>query len=226
MEPKFQTSFIPKAPLPTASNAGRSLPRESSMTLLPTIASILFVLSLLAAGGLFGYQSYLNSQIADLDKSLKLAQTNFDQSSIQPLVVASNQIKSAKSLLAKHIAVSNLFAVLESNVLPSVQFTTFGFQRSADNKVDVSIDGAAQSYASAAKQADLFNSLSYMSNQTFSNLDLTDKGTISMKFRTTVDQSVLSYAQAVQNISSDTIAPVVPAVSASTTTSASTTLTH
>ena len=201
MEPKFQTSFIPKTPITSSSVSLPSAPRSGSISLLASVATILFILSILTALGLFVYEKVLTSQIASLDQSLVAAQGAFDTDTIKQLITASNQIQAAKTLLDQHVAVSNMFAVLESNVLPAVQFTSFSFDNSTDGTVAVTLEGQAQSYATVAKQSAIFNALPYMNGQMFSSLDLTDKGVVTMKFMTNIDPSVLSYTKAVEALS-------------------------
>ena len=198
MEPKFQTSFIPKNP------AGISTPtptsRYRSVSILPTIGTILFVLSLLISGGFFGYEILLKSQIKEADKALSLTKASFDPSTMDQLIVVSNQIKSAKDLLDKHIAVSNVFTLLQTNTLPEIQFTSFDFSSDAKGNIKISAEGVAASYSVLAEQSNIFSKINYMSNQSFSDFD---KGTYNIKFQTDIKQSILSYKQVLKESSMD-----------------------
>lgn len=205
MEPKFQTSFIPKTPISTASQVVKRASYGGSVSLLWIIGMILFVASLVAAGGLFLYGQYLDSQISADDKSLSLAKNDLDQQTMDSLVTASQQIQFAKNLLNHHVAVSNIFGLLEGNVLPQVSFTTFQFDSNsgvAGGGVAVSVDGEAASYAVLAEQSNIFSKISTLSNENFTNLDLTDKGTVKMRFQAVVDPKLLSYEQALSALSS------------------------
>ncbi len=201
MEPKFQTSFIPKNSVSTSSLPDK--PKSVYISILPLLGNILIVLSLLGYGALFGYEHILNSQIADDDKALVFAKQSFDPASSGQLIVASDQIKGAKNLLNKHIAVSNIFALLETNVLSDIKFNTFNFD-GTNNLINISVTGEASSYSSLAEQSSLFSKIDYMSNQSFSDFKLTDKGTIQMKFQADINPNLISYTQAVNKVSSPT----------------------
>lgn len=202
MEPKFQSSFIPKTPVTTSSVSRPPSARtfKTSVSFLPSLGTVLFILALLASLGLFGYERLLNSQVADDSKALVLAKSAFDTDTISRLLTASAQIQSAKTLLNNHVAVSGMFAVLESNVVPKARFTGFNFERNDDGTVKVTAEGEAQSYAVMAEQSLLFSKISYMSNQNFTDLDLTDKGAVSMKFITNIDPKLVSFSQALSSI--------------------------
>lgn len=200
MEPKFQTSFIPKNPIGISSTP-TSISRYKSVSILPTIGTILFVLSILISGGLFGYERLLNSKIDEDDKELSLTKEAFDPSAMDQLITASNQIKSAKDLLNKHIAVSNIFTLLQANILPEIQFTSFDFSNEAKGNIKISAEGVAASYSVLAEQDEIFSKINYMSNQSFSSFDLTDKGTVNIKFQADINPNILSYKQVLETSS-------------------------
>src|SRR3989338_172354 len=86
MEPKFQSSFIPKGPIisnvPGAS-IGRRTRQEKSLFYI--LASTVFIMSVLSASGVFGYKFYLKYSIdkmgADLeDARMTLQPDIFDKS--------------------------------------------------------------------------------------------------------------------------------------------------
>lgn len=201
MEPKFQTSFIPKNPVGISSAPAVS--KYKSVSILPTIGTIVFVLALLISGGLFGYEILLNSQIAEANKALSLAKAAFDTSTMDQLITASDQIKSARDLLGKHVAVSNVFALLQVNVLPEIQFTSFDFSNDAKGGVKISVAGEAASYSALAQQSSIFSKINTMSNQSFSDFNLTEKGTISMKFQADVTPNLIFYKQSGEKATPD-----------------------
>ena len=60
MDPKFQTSFIPKSPVIAQVKTSPSVPQTDIFT---SISVTLFVVTLLLLGGVYGYKYYLNKQI-------------------------------------------------------------------------------------------------------------------------------------------------------------------
>ncbi len=201
MEPKFQTSFIPKAPITSSvsSSSSHSFSGPRPVSLIPLIGTLLFIASILAAGGLFAYQKVLDKQIAEANTALVQAKSSFDSQTITSIVSASDRLKSAKGLLDKHVAVSELFEALQQNVLPRVSFTSFIFSLDTGDVVKFSASGLADSYAVAAQQATVFSAMPFVSKQSFSGLNLTEKGQVEIKLEGTVDRSLVSYEHAVQS---------------------------
>ena len=197
MEPKFQTSFIPKNPISVSTP---DVSKYKSISILSTIGTIIFVLTVFISGGLWGYETLLNSQIATDDKALSQASAAFDPSTMNELITASNQLKSAQDLLANHVAVSNIFTLLQASLLLDVQFTSFDFSRDPTGKVKISTNGQAVSYSILAEQSDIFSNINYMSNQSFSDFNLNDKGLVDMKFQADINPDQVSYKKALEGI--------------------------
>src|SRR5665647_2460160 len=120
MDPQVQTSFIPKRSLDVSSS------REGSpFGLLFLIALLIFIASLVAAAASFLYIGYLNGAIASKSKSLALAEGAYDPGVIQDLVRMDTRLIQSKTLLAKHVAVSGIFAFLSTQTLEHVSFSAF-----------------------------------------------------------------------------------------------------
>jgi hypothetical protein len=196
--------------------------RNMNLSILPIIGNTLFVLVLIAYGGLFAYGKILTGQIADLDASLAHSQEASNSAQIQQLLTSSNQIKSAKDLLMKHIAVSKVFNVLQTNVLPSVRFTNFDFTQNSDGTIKMDVTGEAQSYAVVAEQSALFRKIGYLQNQIFDSLDLTTKGTINIRYETNIDPALLVYAP-VAGVSDAPMNAFIPSATSTSATATSTT---
>lgn len=199
MEPKFQTSFIPKNPISTSSSP--SYRPVSSSSIIGTFATLFFTLALLVSGALFGYEFYIEGQIKQSQVQLVEAKSAFESADNQKLILASNQIKSIKTLLDKHTVVSPIFKLLEDQTLPTVRFTSFAFSRDSLGGVTVSIEGEAQSYASLAQQSSILLKLPYLSHIEFSDITLSDSGTVRMKVRARIDSEVLMYNKKIQGVS-------------------------
>jgi hypothetical protein len=172
---------------------------SSSVNILSAVGTIIFVLTLIAGAGLYGYAYILNGQIAADTKSLALVQSEFDPTTTNSLVQASNRIKSAQALLNKHIATSNMFTVLEQSVLPQVKFNSFDYVTNADGTVNVSLTGEAVSYAALAEQSAILAKIPFFQNAAFSNLTLSPTGGVTMSFSATIDPNLVSYKQTLQS---------------------------
>ncbi len=199
MEPKFQTSFIPKSPITNQSTSG--FVEERSFSIIGTLSTVLFIATLAASAGVYGYSSYIQSQIQVSQNKLAEARTVFESPDNQKIILISDQLKSIRVLLSNHTVVSPLFEFLEKETLPTVRLTSFTFTRGSKGDVQVNIEGDAQSYASLAQQFKIFSDLPYLSGVSFTDINLTEAGTINMKMKAMVNSEVLLYSKKMQTLS-------------------------
>ena len=81
METKFQTSFIPKKPL-VSGTAGTIRSRGPSTSIFMILATVLFIVSLAAAGGAYAYNQYLLTSQTAYQTDLQNRQKEFDPDSV------------------------------------------------------------------------------------------------------------------------------------------------
>jgi hypothetical protein len=172
------------------------------------IALLVFIASLIAAGGAFAYTQYLNSSIDSKSKSLALAEGAFDPGTIQDLVRLDSRLNQSKTFLASHVAVLGVFALLSQQTLASVSFSNFEYDLNPDGTAKITMVGTADSFSTVALQSDQFGGSKLFKNVVFSGITINTNGSVGFSVSATVDPSVLSYAGS---------------LSASNTTSASTT---
>ncbi len=200
MEPKFQTSFIPKAPIPSGNSSLGSSPRVS-LNILSTLALILFVGSILASGGVFAYNYYLKSQIEASNMALSEARKAFESPENEKILLISDQLKSIRTLLTEHKVVSPVFELFEKETLPTVRFTSFTFTRDSQGHVVVTIIGEAQSYVAWAQQAKIFLESDMFEDVTFSKVVLSDKGAVQTTIKAILNPDVVLYSNKIQTVS-------------------------
>lgn len=207
MEPKFQTSFIPKAPIVSGSSSFAGT-EKTSINILGTFVVLFFILSILAGGGVFGFTYYLKSQIESSNIALSKAKEAFDSPENEKILLVSNQLKSINTLLANHKVVSPLFEILEKETLPTVRLTSFIFTRdSMSGEVLVSIKAQAQSYASLAQQSKIFLASQAFASVDFSGVTLTDTGTVETTIKAVLNPDITLYSNKIKSLS------VVPNIS-------------
>lgn len=198
MDPKFQSSFIPKGPFaPTSLGApiGRKVKEEK--TLFGFLALVIFILSILLALGMFGYKYYLKYRIDKMGDDLAEAQAALEPDTIHELTRLDNQINTTKSLISKHRAITPLFEFLQRSTPKTVRFNDFRFSTSGQG-LALSMKGEARGYAALALAADVFNKSQNFTNSTFSNLNLNDKGDVNFTYDAVVDQKLLSYSNLIE----------------------------
>lgn len=198
MEPKFQTSFIPKKPILTTKGSGVSIVHETNI--FSVAATVMFIAAILTSGGLFVYKNLLTNQIAEADKSILEAQTALKPETIRDLVDANSRITASKSLLEKHVVVSKLLQLLETLTLKKMRFNTFSYSN-RNNVPTIFMQGEVQTYNALAQQQNVFSSNEFIKDPHFSNFNLSDNGYIVVNFTATLDPMLTSYKKAVDSMS-------------------------
>ncbi len=201
MEPKFQTSFIPKSPITSSSSSAYAVESSASFSIIGTLSTLLFVIALLVSGGLFGYEKYMDAEIKKVQLSLSDARTAFQSEDNQKIILVSDQLKSIKDLLNKHTTVSPIFGLLEKQTLPTVRLTSFTFAQDSMGEVMILIEGEAQSYASLAQQTKVFGEAGYLKKLEVTDISLSEAGTVRTKMKAYIDADILLYAKKIQAVS-------------------------
>ncbi|MBY0473096.1 hypothetical protein K2Q00_02305 [Patescibacteria group bacterium] len=211
------TSFIPKKPLDSTTTY-----RESgSFGFLFFIALFIFIASIVAAAGVFGYETFLNTSISSKQASLQKEEAAFDPEQINQLIRLDSRINNVKTLLGNHIAPSAIFAFLSQQTLQNVQLTGFQYSLNKDGTASIVLSGIADTFASVALQSDQFNAANQvLKDVVFSGVD--NSGAKSVKFSVTanVASSLINYTKNLGN--SPAVVPVAPPAPAAATSTTST----
>ena len=213
MDQSAPSSFIPKRPLGIAEHSDGGV---ASLALL--VALLLFIPSILAAGGVLAYQQFLTNAIAQKSDSLAKAEAAFDPSTIQDLERLDARIKSAEGLLKSHVAPTALFDFLSAQTLTSVQLTSFDYSLNQDGSADISVKGQGNSFASVALQSDQFGASKVLKDLVFSDVTVGQAGGVSFSVKATVDASLFNYANGLTSspaASNTATSPNTPAVAPS-----------
>lgn len=220
MDSPVPSSFIPKKaftpnPLPTPSVGGNGI--------IYAVCLFLFVVSLLAAGGVFAYQAYLTQTIADNGAILTKDQTALDFPAIEDLVRLDSRITQAKTLLARHVAPSSIFAFLSQETLQNVQFTTFKYDIQPDGSATIKLDGVADSFSTVALQSDQLSNSTLLKDILFTNLNTNPNGQVTFTVQATVVPALFLYSSTLGTPVSTT--PTASATTTPATTSGTSTAT-
>ncbi len=219
MPPQVPTSFIPKKPLDT----GRPVHESGGMGFLFFIALFVFIVSLVAAGGVFAWSNILKASIASKADSLQKAEGAFDIATVQDLIRTDARITNAKTLLRSHVAASSLFAFLSQQTLQSVQFTSFDYKLSTDGTATMVLSGIADSFSSVALQSDQFGASKVLRDVVFSDIKTSTSGAVSFSVSATVDSSLINYGKSLGNESLQAALAPAPQTTISTTSPQATT---
>lgn len=187
MAEQFQTSFIPKKSF----DVGPTKPVRGTGIIF-TIAILLVIASLLAAGGTFAYERFLEGSIVRKKEELQKARAAFEPELIRELSHLDTKLKTAEELLSTHLAISGIFDLLEETTLETVRFTNFGYSIEATG-VRISLSGIARSFTSVALQSDEFTKSRFIREPVFSGFSLDDRGDVEFNVTALIDPAVVSY---------------------------------
>src|SRR5262245_59146928 len=125
MEPRFQSTFIPKGPIASAATTPHI---ERSHNILGLLARFVFVVAILLVLGVFGYKLYLTSRISTLGTDLEAAGSTLELETINDITDLNARLLATRELLQKHVVVSSFFDFLEANTLKTVRFSDLNFE--------------------------------------------------------------------------------------------------
>jgi hypothetical protein len=188
MAEQFQTSFIPKRVVETPTKG-----EVSGAGITFVVGLGVLIVSLLLAGGVFGYGQYLKGSIENKKNQLQLQKDAFQPELIRAMARLSDKMKIGQQLLKDHIAASEIFALLQQDTLQTVRFSSFAFSHTQDGSVKISLQGQGLSFTSVALQADAFSQERFLKDTLFSGFALDPVGNISFSVAATVDPAVVSY---------------------------------
>lgn len=200
MEPKFQSSFIPKGPLAATTTGPNLVRRPGERTILGLFGLIFFIVSVLGAAAVFGYKYYLKGRIESMQTELETVRAALDSGEIQELTRLHDRIVSTKELLAKHVVLTPFFESLEISAPRLVRFNDFRYTVSAEG-IEVAMRGESRGYGALALQADIFNKSKFFKDPIFSDLSLSSKGDVMFSFRGVLDPTLVSYTRMIEGIS-------------------------
>src|SRR3989344_916653 len=145
---------------------------------------IILVLSVSVYLGIdFGFKSYLNSQIEDLNQQLAALNQAVDKSSKNQLIGVYSQFINVRQLLNNRKTTSNLFAFIEQNTYSTVNYSSLKLDV---NSMEIAIDGAAPDYNTLIKQVALFEKSALIEKVSLENVQMREsqraKGATELRF--------------------------------------------
>lgn len=144
-----RSSFIPKQITGTTPVTVR---RKRVFSVVSFITGVLLVGSILAAGGVFLYRSYLERGLAEQRDALNAEYRKFDESEIASVKTFDRRLRLAEYLLAQHTSPSSLFDALEVNTKSSVQYTKFSYERRPSGGITLGITGVTDEFEKVSLQ--------------------------------------------------------------------------
>ncbi len=198
MDTKFQTSFIPKKPILMDQKVTK---HSGGGSVFMFISVILFLASVAGAGFTFVWKDILLKQQGNYKMELKKAEARFDVDLISKLKKVNTKLDLSSRLLKKHLAISEIFAILNSLTADGIRFNSFEFTapESDNDLLKISLKGVGNSFSAIAWQSDVFGQSTkfgknkVVKNPILTDLVLDDKGNVAFTFTASLDPSDVSY---------------------------------
>lgn len=209
MEPKFQTSFIPKKPtIPVMGGLSSQVRVHRTFSIFMFLAVIIFVISLAGVGGAYFWKTYLLKVQVAYKTELANKEKQFDPALVGQLKQANFQIETAKKLLGNHIALSQIFGVIQELTVSYVRFVSLDFSGptsdSTSKDMSVKMEGYGIDLPAVAFQSDVLGKLedyglaNVVSNAMVSDPSLDATGAVSFSLSATVNPSMMSYKESLK----------------------------
>ncbi len=196
MEPKFNTSFIPKKTLQDVGEGGTSglyVGRRDIYGPGFFLALFLFLVSILATIGLFAYSKIVLGDIEAKLKTLEDKKNIFNTEEISSLIRADKHLSSAKKLVQEHIVSTELLSLLERITLKRVQYVTLEYEGAPTEVAMVLVSGLAKNYQDVALQTEQYRLNSFLKDPIVRQLEQQrDANNVSFEIEFYVDPTLLT----------------------------------
>ena len=203
MNNEFQTTFIPKKPVGEAVQPKQPTRRNPSVGIFTMIATLLFILSIVAGAGIYFYNKLLATNIDAMKESLVAAEDRIEQGFIVELQDLDKRLRNANQLLSQHIALSPFFRLLEDDTLKSIQYDSFAFSFQEGRPV-ATVTGQAREYRTIAEQSINFGENPLIQTHVFSNFTLTQDSNVSFNLKIVPNDDLYFFERSLGRIADTT----------------------
>lgn len=190
MEPKFQTSFIPKKQV--GGDSDRVSFSAEGVNIFTFGATLIFIATIAVYGGLFFYKSYLINKQVESDKALNDARTAIEPEKIQDILDANSRITSSLELLERHLVTTNFLNLLGDSTVKNLKLNDLVYQNK-NGVPSLIVSGEVGSYNALAYQEMVLRQNEFLKDISFSEINLGETGSIRFKLESRINPDVVSY---------------------------------
>jgi len=208
MEPKFNTSFIPKKSLQadvggpgsttTTSPGNKYVKRRTVRGPGYFLTLLIFVLAVVASFSIYGYTVIVERNIDDRIAQINEMQKGFDPSEIERLAREGLRMKNAERLLSSHVTVTELFDLLEAITLKNVRYDNFEYSGALGSTPGLDLSGSSQNFQSIAVQTEQYRINQSLNNPVVTELKRLTDGSAVFDVQMTVNPRLVSFPTALQ----------------------------
>lgn len=179
---------------------------KRSNSLFFNLTVLLFIVSLGAAGGMYGWKSVALSRQQVLQDQLAEKQKQFNPDLIEELKRVNIKIDAANRILGNHVALSNIFDIIGRLTISGVRFTSLDLAAPSEGsgEIKISMRGYGTGLSAVAYQSDVLGQLEQyglrkiVKNPIIANPAVGEGGRVSFDFSASIDPSSLNYSSGLQ----------------------------
>lgn len=186
LSPGIPTSFVPRQPAP---DSRRTL--RGGHNLFLVVSLFILGLAVLAAAGTFAYGRYLSHELQVKAEELATAQRGVNEDQVEEFVRLRDRLTYGRDLLDNHIALSQVFDVLEAQTLVSVRFSSLDLTVADDHTAQIEIEGTARNFNALAAQSNAFASEKGIRRAIFSGIVVNANNTVNFRLTADIDSRLL-----------------------------------
>lgn len=150
----------------------------------------LFILSLLAYGGLLLYQNKLNTDLESINNAIKNLEIKRDFETEEIMVDLDKKLKVLKDMFEEHLYWSKIVAKTEDLIIPEVYFSGAHLSLTED-KINFGFTGNALTYTILARQMISFQEEPNVENVSVSDIGLSAEGGIDFNLEVIFSKDIL-----------------------------------
>jgi|GEM_PF-1458851 len=203
MDPKFNSSFIPKKMLQEdvtgKSSSSQYVKHRTVMGPTYFLTLTLFVLAILVSGFLFAWTQVVDRRVEDKIATLEAKNAAYDDTIVQDLLRVDSRLSEATNLLNAHVAFTELLDVLEELTVRTISYDGLSFALDEQTgALELEVTGIAPTFRDAAVQADTFRSEQFLQNPTVTRLSRNNDDLAGFAITASIDPRLITYTTALQ----------------------------
>ncbi|MDP3057590.1 MAG: DUF5011 domain-containing protein [bacterium] len=170
---------------------------ESRRPFYFSIILIFLIISFIVYLGIYSYNTFflkkqlntVEEESADIQEKISKISTTEELSAVAAAVTKG---KSIKSILSNHFYGSKIYELLEKLTIKSVSYDKFSEKIGADNMINVSLSGKADSYNALAKQLIIFKKSKEIKDVIFSEATLEKNAKVAFSLNLSLDSKIIT----------------------------------
>ena len=153
----------------------------------------IFILSLVATGGVFAYKKLVERSIENLKSQVASARASLDTRSIEELLAYDNKLKSVTAIVDNHVAMTQYFEMLEESTVSKVRFKSLKYNN-LGGIMTVEMQGVASGYSTIALQEDVLLKNNDARTVIFDTMKLDKKtGSVSFTMKSEFNRNLIKF---------------------------------